>query len=87
VVLDPSSARPAGAVFKRNGELIRPAQDCALGYGRGLAFCRIDRLDEEGFAQSVLARAEPLTRSAHGLHTYNRAGPFELIDLFGSRWR
>lgn len=83
VLLDPAAARPAGAVFRRDGQLIRPAQDCAGGYGRGLAFCRIDRLDEEGFAQSVLARVEPLTGRVQGLHTYNRAGRFEVIDLFG----
>ncbi len=83
VLLDPTSARPAGALFRRGGQLIRPAQDCAGGYGRGLAFCRIDRLDEEGFAQQVLARVEPPAGSVQGLHTYNRAGRFEVIDLFG----
>jgi len=83
VLLDPASARPAGALFRRDGQVIRPAQDCARGYGRGLAFCRIDRLDEEGFAQSGLARAEPQTGRVQGLHTYNRAGAFEVIDLFG----
>jgi hypothetical protein len=84
VLLDPSAARPAGALFTRNGQPIRPAQDCAQGYGRGLAFCRIDRLDEEGFAQSVLTRITPRTRSIRGVHSFNRAGAFEVIDLFGS---
>lgn len=83
VLLDPASARPAGALFWRGGQLIRPAQDCVRGYGRGLAFCRIDRLDAEGFAQSVLARVEPPAGSVQGLHTYHRAGRFEVIDLFG----
>jgi hypothetical protein len=84
VLLDPTSARPAGALFSRGGQTIRPAQDCARGYGRGLAFCRIDRLDEEGFAQSVLTRVVPQTRTIQGVHTYNRAGAFEVIDLFGT---
>jgi hypothetical protein len=64
--------------------LIRPAQDCARGYGSGLAFCRVDRLDEEGFAQSVLARVVPHARRIRGLHTYNRVGNFAVIDLLGS---
>lgn len=84
VLLDPTSVRPAGALFAHRGQTIRPAQDCAHGYGRGLAFCRIDRLDEEGFAQSVLTRVVPQTRGIKGVHTYNRAGTFEVIDLFGT---
>ena len=84
VLLDPSSARPAGALFTHRGEIIRPGQDCARGYGRGLAFCRIDRLDEEGFAQTVLTRVAPRTGRVEGLHTYNRAGDVELIDLLGT---
>jgi hypothetical protein len=84
VLLDPTSARPAGALFTHQGQLIRPAQDCGRGYGTGLAFCRVDRLDETGFAQSVLTRVVPRTRQVRGLHTYNRAGNIEVIDLFGS---
>ena len=84
VLLDPNAARPAGALFTHRGEIIRPAQDCSRGYGRGLAFCRIDRLDDEGFAQSVLTRVAPGTGRVQGLHTYNRAGDVELIDLFGA---
>jgi hypothetical protein len=83
VLLDPAAARPAGAMFTQNGRLIRPAQDCRGGYGAGLAFARIDRLDEEGFAQEVVARVTPRTRKAEGLHTYNRSGDVEVIDLFG----
>ncbi len=82
VLLDPSAARPAGSLFMRGGQIIRPAQDCAHGYGKAIAFCRIDRLDEEGFVQSVLSRVTPRTKNVHGLHTYNRAGNFEVIDIF-----
>jgi len=83
VLLDPAAARPAGALFLHDGQLIRPAQDCRDGYGTGLAFARVDRLDEQGFAQQVVARVTPQTRATKGLHTYNRAGDVEVIDLFG----
>jgi hypothetical protein len=83
VLLCPAAARPAGAMFMHDGELIRPAQDCRGGYGSGLAFARVDRLDEEGFAQEIVARITPRMRKATGLHTYNRAGDVEVIDLFG----
>ncbi len=83
VLLDPAAARPAGAMFMHGGQLIRPAQDCRGGYGAGLAFARVDRLDEQGFAQEVVARVTPRARKTKGLHTYNRAGDVEVIDLFG----
>lgn len=83
VLLDPAAARPAGALFEHDGALIRPVQDCRDGYGAGLAFARVDRLDETGFAQTILARVSPRTRTVKGLHTYNRAGDVEAIDLFG----
>jgi hypothetical protein len=88
VLIDASAARPAGAMFTRNGELWRPAQDCSRGYGGGLALCSVDRLDEEDFRQTVHARlTPPLTWRAHGAHTLNRAGNIEVIDVVGSRWR
>ncbi|MEZ5875715.1 MAG: hypothetical protein R3D30_13175 [Hyphomicrobiales bacterium] len=73
----------AGALFQHDGALIRPVQDCRDGYGAGLAFARVDRLDETGFAQTILARVTPRARAIKGLHTYNRAGDIEAIDLFG----
>ena len=85
VLLDPAAARPAGAMFQHNGALIRPAQDCRGGYGVGLTFARVDRLDEEGFAQTVVGHVAPRTRKTSGLHTCNRAGNVEVIDLYGVR--
>lgn len=88
VLIDASAARPAGRVERRDGELFRPAQDCTRGYGSGLSLCRIDRVDEGGFAQSVLARlAPPAGAPANGVHTLNRGGGFETIDAVGLRAR
>jgi hypothetical protein len=85
-LIDASSARPAGHVFKRNGELWRPAQDCAGGYGAALALCRIDRLDDQGLIQTVSRRLEPpRTLNAQGVHTLNAAAGFEIIDVVGTR--
>ncbi|WP_324381428.1 formyl transferase [Enterovirga sp.] len=81
VLIDIASARPAGAIVRRGGALIRPVQDCTRGYGHGLALARIDRLDEEDYAQTVETvfmpgPAWPGTR----LHTLNSAGGLEFID-------
>ncbi len=81
VLVDIASARPAGRIVARDGKLIRPVQDCTLGYGNALALARIDRLDREGYAQTVetVLRAGPSWRGSR-LHTLNRSENFEFID-------
>jgi hypothetical protein len=82
VLLDALGARPAGAFYRRNGELWRPAQDCTTGYGAGLALCRVTKLDDEGFAQEIRAvlRAGGADWPGSGLHTVNWAGGLEVVD-------
>jgi hypothetical protein len=81
VLIDISSARPAGHVVRRDGRLLRPAQDGTQGYGSALALAEIERLDETSFRQRVVARLAPGERwPGHRLHTLNRAGRLECID-------
>jgi hypothetical protein len=85
-LVDVEAARPAGRLFRRGAELWRPAQDCAAGYGSGLTLCRIDRLEETGFAQTAARRlGPPPGTQARGVHTLEVGGGFELIDVFGRR--
>ena len=81
VLTDARAVRPAGEMFTRGGALYRPAQDCAGGYGRGISLCRIGKLDEECFLQSVERNLRP-SRHA-GVHTLNAAGGLEVVDFFG----
>lgn len=82
VLIDAGAARPAGAMWHEDGVLMRVAQDCRSGYGVGLAICRVDRLDEHGYAQTVVSRlAPPAGSGARGVHTLNRAGSLEVVDL------
>lgn len=82
VLVDAGAARPAGAIWHEDGVLMRVAQDCRGGYGVGLAICRVDRLDARGYAQTVVARLGPPNGyGADGIHTLNRAGDLEVIDL------
>ena len=84
VLLDAKAARPAGAMFHKDGHLWRPAQDCSSGYGAGLSLCRVDRLDCERFEQSVIHRFAPERREGlTGLHTLNEHHGLEVIDFFG----
>lgn len=88
MLVDAGAARPAGMMFLQAGALVRPAQDCRTGYGAGLAFCAVERLDTEGYAQRVVRRFAPLPAwRAHGLHTYNTAGGLEVVDCAGTRLR
>mgnify|MGYP001765462681 CR=1 FL=1 len=81
VLVDRSAARPAGAVFRRDGRLFRPVQDCSGGYGSALAIAEITRLDDEGYAQVIRHRLAPGPRwPGRKFHTLNRRGRLEVID-------
>ncbi len=80
-LVDSRYARPAGAVATHNGALLRPAQECSRGYGKGLSLMRIDRLDPETFEQSLVATIHPKEMwPGSRLHTINRLGRLEFID-------
>ena len=78
--VDVASARPAGRMFSLGESIIRPFQDSAGGYGAGLGFARIDRLDAGGYAETALVALRPAPPLS-GLHTYNRGAGFEVIDV------
>lgn len=81
VLMDQASARPAGAMFVRDGKLWRPVQDCTHGYGTGIGLAEIVQLDHDGFEQKVHAVLRPDPRwPGRRLHTLNRAGRLEVID-------
>ncbi len=89
VLIDIASARPAGRMVERDGALYRPVQDCRIGYGAALGLARVDKLDDDGFSQTV----ETIVRAGgkwpgRRIHTLNSAGPFEFIDgsAFAPRW-
>ena len=81
--VDVATARPGGHILEIAGQLIRPFQDSAGGYGAGLGFAEIERLDGTGFAERVVA-ARRARAPLLGLHTYNRGGGFEVIDVFAA---
>lgn len=86
VLVDRTSARPAGAFFRRDGRLFRPVQDCTNGYGGELALAEVTRLDDGGYAQVVRDRLAPGPLwPGRKFHTLNRDGRLEVID--GSVYR
>lgn len=80
IVQDIRSARPAGRIFTKEGNMIRPSQDSSRRYGYGLRFNRITRLTELDYEETLEARFEPAGGRALGTHTFNQAGELTVID-------
>ncbi len=81
VMVDRTSARPAGNVVTINGQMWRPVQDCTYGYGCALGLAEVVELSPTSFKQVVrhTIRPGPLW-PGRKLHTLNRCGRLELID-------
>jgi hypothetical protein len=79
--------RPAGPVFRHNGRLIRPAQDCSDGYGKALRFHEITAVGEGLFQEHLLTQVTPdqiridRKHAPQGIHTYCQSDIWEIIDL------
>jgi hypothetical protein len=81
VVADPGRARPAGRLFMRGDELLRPGQDCARRYGEAVVLNRVDALSTVEYRETPVSRIEPSW--AHGLertHTYTFDSGYECFD-------
>jgi hypothetical protein len=84
IIVDRTSARPAGNFVTIDGKLWRPVQDCTAGYGAALGLAEIVELTPTTFRQILRhsIRPGPLW-PGRKLHTLNRSGRLEVID--GSR--
>jgi hypothetical protein len=81
VISDVRRARPAGALFRDQGRLIRPSQDCAKAYGYAIVFSEVITLSETEYDERPIARLDPdWVKGNLGTHTYTRTGQFEVID-------
>lgn len=82
---DVRSARQAGRIFRRNGKLLRPAQDCSVRYGYAIQFCEITLLSETEYEERIIGKIEASWMTGlTGTHTYNKTETLEVID--GKRW-
>jgi hypothetical protein len=81
IVIDPGTARPAGRLFRREGTLIRPGQDCARVYGEAVILNRVDVLSPSEYRETPGDRIEPdwLT-GVERTHTYTFDSRYECLD-------
>ena len=88
ILSDVRRARPAGAIFERDGMLYRPSQDSSQGYGYGLNLNRILTLNESEYREELVRTLVPgRDPRIRGLHTFNQAGQMVVIDGKSRRFR
>jgi hypothetical protein len=78
IVCSPKFARNAGAIFKHEGHLYRPAQNCTVNYGDGISIMRIESISQTSYIET-LAKSIKFTDS-FGPHTINFAENITVFD-------
>jgi hypothetical protein len=81
IVSDICRARPAGRLIQDGGRLLRPGQDGAGGYGSAIVLSEILRLSPTEYEEAPVARIGPVHRGVQGVHTIDRDGEIQVIDL------
>jgi hypothetical protein len=89
VLSDVRRARGAGPLFRRDGVLYRPSQDCSAAYGSAVSINRVDVLSTERYQETPVGRMDP-DRAAgmRCMHTFGAAGRLRVLDFVvrRSRW-
>lgn len=84
VVRDVRRSRPAGRMFRHEGRLIRPAQDCAPDYGAAIVFNEVLELSPTVYRERALGQLAPSWMPGlWGCHTYSSIAGTEVIDARG----
>lgn len=83
---DARSSRPAGKLFRHNGELYRPAQNSTPYYGYGITINKIMKLDTDEFMEQPVSSITPSWDvNLVGTHTLNTAEDLTVIDCLVKR--
>jgi hypothetical protein len=81
IVSDACRARPAGRIIRDGGRLLRPGQDGSGGYGSAVVLSEILRLGPSEYEEEPIVRIGPSHRSVQGVHTIDRDGAIQVVDL------
>ncbi len=78
---DARGARPAGRLFRCQGQLYRPAQDCSRRYGGAIVLNQVRRLDLAAYEEAEASRIVPGWRPGLlAAHTWNQAQGLAVVD-------
>ena len=81
ICTDIRKIRGAGAIFRQNGRLLRPSQDCSVRYGYRLNFHEITALNPDEYREECVFTLDPTNWAGLvGVHTYNQCAGAEAID-------
>ena len=74
-------SRPAGRIFKSNGSLFRPSQDCFKKYGAALRINEITRLTADHYEERWVRTISPWEDEIHGTHHLEISDDLILLDV------
>ena len=75
------SCRSAGHLFRKEGRLFRPTQDCSVRYGYAMTVNEITRLTATEFEEHAVAHFLPTwAPGLLGTHTWNETARLQVID-------
>lgn len=81
IVSDARRARPAGSLFRQQGAIYRPSQDCSDGYGYGLVLNRVTVLTDTDYREEEVVRVGPdWDKAVRGMHTLSHCQRLTVID-------
>ena len=85
---DVRCARPAGHLFRINGNLYRPTQDCSKHYGYGISINRVNHLTPDEFYEEEVSKILPeWDKRITGTHTLNSYEDLTVVDCLQRRRR
>jgi hypothetical protein len=85
---DVRRSRPAGRLFRSNGRLYRPAQDCSVRYGYATVINEVELMTPTDYREREVSRIVPAwRRDTVATHTLNHAGRFTVLDCLLRRSR
>jgi len=88
IVADVKNARPAGRIFRKDGKIYRPSQDCSKGYGYGFYLNEIVSLSETEYMETKVFSVKPdWDKNILGVHTYSVTGNLTVVDAFTRRMK
>lgn len=81
-----NEGRPAGFLFRENGKLLRPAQDCRKKYGEKIILYQVDRFSDTEYQEhkidEISIKSNEFPPFVSRIHTINRDSKYEVIDMF-----
>ena len=77
---DSRSSRPAGRIFRNGRDVVRPAQDCSIQYGRDVVFNKITRLTVCDFEEVEIGRLQKPGNGNAPCHTFNQLDGITVVD-------